>query len=146
MKEQNFKFRKSFAKLVEQMTDKQAGEFIKAVSGYVFFQKPMESKDEFLKGVFIYVKDVLDTEARDRENGKIGGAIVAEKHKEKKGKEVRAEETVTASSIISELIILAAGDESGDKGKHFNKCGSKNFNPYGGGKYPNVNKDDRKSV
>lgn len=56
MKEQNFKFRKTFAKLVEQMTDKQAGEFIKAVSGYVFLGKPMESKDEFLKGVFVYVK------------------------------------------------------------------------------------------
>ena len=77
MKEQNFKFRKSFAKLVEQMTDKQAGEFIKAVCGYVFLQKPMESKDEYLKGVFVYVKATLDTEIRDRENGKLGGAIVA---------------------------------------------------------------------
>lgn len=78
MKEQNFKFRKTFAKLAEQMTDKQAGEFIKAVSGYVFLGKPMESKDEFLKGVFVYVKNALDAERRDRENGKLGGKKIAE--------------------------------------------------------------------
>ena len=82
MKEQNFKFKKSFGKLLEQMTDKQAGEFIKAMCGYVFLHKPMESKDDFLKGVFIYVKNALDTEMRDRENGKLGGAIVAEKYKD----------------------------------------------------------------
>ena len=50
MKEKNFKFKKSFGALVEKMTDKQAGEFIKAVSGYVFNGKPMESKDGVLKG------------------------------------------------------------------------------------------------
>ena len=61
MKEKNFKFRKSFGALVEKMTDKQAGEFIKAVSGYVFNGKPMESKDEFLKGVFVYIKYSIDT-------------------------------------------------------------------------------------
>ena len=79
MKEENFKFKKSFGALVEKMTDKQAGEFIKAVSGYVFNGKPMESKDGYLKGVFLYVQSVLDTAEQNRANGKIGGAIVAGK-------------------------------------------------------------------
>lgn len=116
MKEQNFKFRKSFGKLVEQMTDKQAGEFTKAVCGYVFLHKPMESKDEFLKGVFVYVKDALDTEMRDRENGKLGGAIVAEKYKEMRSR-VLTEESVSESNFVSQLIVVASGgnDDAADK-------------------------------
>ena len=51
MKEKNFKFKVNFAKLVKGMTDKQAGEFIKGVSDYVFYNKPLETKDEYLKGV-----------------------------------------------------------------------------------------------
>jgi hypothetical protein len=84
LKEKNFKFRASFGKLVESMTDKQAGEFIKVVSGYAFCGKPMETKDEYLKGVFIYVKNVLDTEMISRQNGKKGADVLAEKrHKGK---------------------------------------------------------------
>ncbi len=100
MKEQNFKFRKSFAKLMEQMTDKQAGEFIKAMSGYVFFGKPMESKDEFVKGVFIYVKDVLDTEARDRENGKLGA---------RKKNELRIKAERNQSDCIARVLVGGDG-------------------------------------
>lgn len=103
MKEQNFKFRKSFAKLVEQMTDKQAGEFIKAVSGYVFLGKPMESKDEFLKGVFVYVKSALDAEMRDRENGKLGA---------KKKTELRIKAERNQSACIAR--VLVGGDSMGE--------------------------------
>ncbi len=112
MKEQNFKFKKSFGKLLEQMTDKQAGEFIKAMCGYVFLHKPMESKDDFLKGVFIYVKNALDTEMRDRENGKLGGAIVAEKYKDLRNRFATEETTVSETNVVSQLIIVAASDES----------------------------------
>lgn len=150
MKEKNFKFRESFGKLIEQMTDKQAGEFIKAVSGYVFGGKPMESKDEYLKGVFVFVKDALDTEVRDRENGKLGGAIVAEKYKAMRGKVTTEEVSVSETNVVSQLIIVAAdaqGAAQSDKGKPYKKNGRpKNFNAYGGGKYPNDNKDDRKAV
>ena len=151
MKEQNFKFRKSFAKLVEQMTDKQAGEFIKAVCGYVLEGKPMESKDEYLKGVFVFVQNALDTEVRDRENGKIGGAIVAEKYKEMRGKVTTEEVSVSETNVVSQLIIVAAdaqGAAQSDKGKPYKKNGRpKNYNAYGGGKSPNENKDDhRKAV
>jgi hypothetical protein len=142
MKEKNFKFRKSFGALVEKMTDKQAGEFIKAVSGYVFNGKPMESKDEFLKGVFVYIKDALDTEIRDRENGKIGGAIVAEKYKEMRQRFATEEESVSETNVVSQLIILSADaqgatDEKAqtEKSKPYKKRGRpQTVNAYGGKK------------
>ena len=154
MKEQNFKFRKSFGDLVEQMTDKQAGEFIKTVCGYVFSRIPMESKDEFLKGVFVYVKNALDTEVRDRENGRLGGIIVADKNREMRNNGATTEQTITESSIVSQLIILSGG-EGDDKGAdaprhqsggHIKKYGIPNkFKAYGGGKFAHANKDDHKA-
>ena len=111
MKEKNFKFRASFGKLVEKMTDKQAGEFIKAVSGYVFNGKPLETKDEYLKGVYLYVQNVLETEAQNRENGKLGGAIVAEKYKEIRKKIFTDEQAVSESNFLSQLIIVSSSAE-----------------------------------
>ena len=108
MKEKNFKFKKSFGVLVKKMTNRQAGEFIKAVSGYVFDGKPMESKDEYLKGVFLYVQSVLDTAEQNRANGKIGGAIVAEKYKELRARFATEEALVSETNVVSQLIIVSA--------------------------------------
>lgn len=132
MKEKNFKFREKFGKLVENMTDKQAGEFIKAVSGYVFENKPMESKDEYLKGVFLYVRNVLDTDIQNRENGKLGGAITAEKKRKKEATIIRE------SSIVSELIVVASGEQS--KAENRNGAGVKPFQNqgYSGASNPNA--------
>lgn len=154
MKEKNFKFKKSFGALVEKMTDKQAGEFIKAVSGYVFNGKPMESKDGYLKGVFLYVQNVLDTAEQNRANGKIGGAIVAEKYKEMRKRFATEEVSVSETNVVSQLIILSAdaqgaANESAPtaENKPYKKRGRpKKVNAYGGGKCPNENKDDRKAV
>ncbi len=82
------------------MTDKQAGEFIKAMSGYVFFGKSMESKDEFVKGVFVYVKNVLDAEMRDRENGKLGA---------KKKTELRIKAERNQSDCIARVLVGGDG-------------------------------------
>lgn len=111
MKEKNFKFRASFGKLVENMTDKQAGEFIKAVSGYVFNKKPLETKDEYLKGVYLYVQNILETEAQNREHGKIGGAIVAEKYKDVRKQIFTKEQTVSESNYLSQLIIVTESEQ-----------------------------------
>lgn len=155
MKEKNFKFRESFGALVEKMTDKQAGEFIKAVSGYMFGGKPMESKDEYLKGVFLYVQNVLDTEMRDRENGKIGGAIVAEKYKEMRSRFMTEETMVSETNVVSQLIIVStdaqgAADEKPqtDKPVTHKKRGrrGKTENADGGVKSPDANKDDQQAV
>lgn len=139
MKEKNFKFRETFGALVEKMTDKQAGEFIKAVSGYMFGGKPMESKDEYLKGVFLYVQNILDTEMRDRANGKLGGAIVAEKYKEMRSR-VMTEETVSESNIVSQLIFVAAGGESDMSENVLSETESETKKRRGRPKTVNVNK------
>ena len=158
MKEKNFKFRESFGALVEKMTDKQAGEFIKAVSGYVFGGKPMESKDEYLKGVYLYVQNVLDTEAQNREHGKIGGAIVAEKYKEIRSKIFTKDQTVSESNILSQLIIVSADAQSAADSKAQTEVQTekavpkkrgrrpKTVNAYNGVKNPTENKDDHKAV
>lgn len=154
MKEKSFKFKKSFGVLVEKMTDKQAGEFIKAVSGYVFNGKPMESKDGYLKGVFLYVQSVLDTAEQNRANGKIGGAIVAEKYKEMRQRFATEEVSVSETNVVSQLIILSADaqgatDEKAqtEKSKPYKKRGRpKTVNAYGGKKSPTESKDDQRAV
>ncbi len=155
MKEQNFKFKKSFGNLVEQMTDKQAGEFIKAVCGYVFNGKPMESKDEYLKGVFVYVKAALDTEIRDRENGKLGGAIVAEKYKGMRQRVTTEEVSVSETNVVSQLIIVSADAQGAaeetaqnDKPVTHKKRGRrpKTVNANGGKKNSTASKDDQQAV
>lgn len=156
MKEKSFKFREKYGKLVEKMTDKQAGEFIKAVSGYMFGGKPMESKDEYLKGVFLYVQSVFDTELRDRENGRLGGAIVAEKYKEMRSRFMTEEAMVSESNVVSQLIIVSSGEQSAavdekqqtDKPAPQKKRGRrpKTLNAYGGSESLNEKKGDRKTV
>lgn len=150
MKEKNFKFKESFGALVEKMTNRQAGEFIKAVSGYVFGGKPMESKDEYLKGVFLYVQTVLDTAAQNRENGRIGGAIVAEKYREIRSKIMTEESTVSETNVVSQLIIVSADAQSAadekpqiEKDKPYKKRGRPKKDEM---KSSNENKDDRKAV
>jgi len=154
MKEKNFKFKKSFGVLVKKMTNRQAGEFIKVVSGYVLDSKPMESKDEYLKGVFLYVQSVFDTAEQNRANGKIGGAIVAEKYKELRQRYATEEVSVSETNVVSQLIIVSADAQGAaeekpqtEKKKAYKKRGRpKKVNAYGGAKNPNENKDDHKAV
>lgn len=81
MKEKSFRFRESFAKAVRTMTDKQAGRFIKGLSDNVFDNKYFTTNDKALKSAFILVKSALEADERDRENGRKGGIISAEKRK-----------------------------------------------------------------
>lgn len=67
-----FKFKKEYYDLIKELTDKQAGEFIKGVCTYVYEGKPFITKDEYLKGLFVYVKRELDVSEMNRANGKKG--------------------------------------------------------------------------
>lgn len=78
MKEKNFKFKKSYAKVIKDMTDKQAGEFIKGICGYAFEDKPFVTKDGYLKGLYLYIKQDLDVSAMNAANGKKGAEKLAE--------------------------------------------------------------------
>lgn len=81
MKEKNFKFKESYARTLKSMSDKQAGQFIKAVCGYVFQNVPFETKDKFLKGTYLYMQRAIDEERVNVKYGKVGGAIRAEQIK-----------------------------------------------------------------
>ena len=72
MKMKKFKFKKAYYDLIKELTDKQAGEFVKGVCAYVYEGKPFITKDEYLKGLFVYVKRELDVSEMNSVNGKKG--------------------------------------------------------------------------
>ena len=89
MKERNFKIRESYAKAIEVMDDKTAGQFIKGVCDYVFKGKPFEAKEQILRSNYSLIKAILDAESVDRENGKKGAAVIAEKKRQRNNQEVK---------------------------------------------------------
>lgn len=73
-----FKFKREYYDLIKELTDKQAGEFVKGVCAYVYEGKPFITKDEYLKGLFVYVKRELDVSEMNRVNGKKGAEKLVE--------------------------------------------------------------------
>lgn len=65
-------FKEQYYKIIKELTDKQAGEFIKGICAYVYEGKPFITKDEYLKGLFMYVKRELDVSEMNSINGKKG--------------------------------------------------------------------------
>lgn len=94
--------------IIKELTDKQAGEFVKGVCAYAFEGKPFITKDEYLKGLIMYAKRMLDISEMNRINGKKGGDKIAE---------IRAKERAVGVIIGSVLIASAAAKESADKGE-----------------------------
>ncbi len=84
MKIKRFKFKKEYYELIKERTDKQAGEFIKGVCAYVYESKPFITKDEYLKGLFVYVKRELDVSEMNSVNGKKGADKLAENKRRNK--------------------------------------------------------------
>lgn len=111
MKEKSFKFRESFGNAVKAMDDKQAGKFIKGLCNYVFDHRYFESSDVALKSTFTLVKCFLDTEQRDRENGKQGGKLSAEMRKRERGGMVLTvgvqEKTSPLDDMLKSVISMA---------------------------------------
>ena len=70
--------KKHYDEILKELTDKQAGEFVKGVCAYVYEGKPFITKDEYLKGLFVYVKRELDVSEMNRVNGKKGADKLAE--------------------------------------------------------------------
>lgn len=73
-----FNFKKEFYDLIKDLSDKQAGEFVKGVCAYAYEGKPFITKDEYLKGLFLYVKRELDVSKQNSINGKKGAEKRAE--------------------------------------------------------------------
>ena len=62
--------KKHYDEILKELTDKQAGEFVKGVCAYAFEGKPFITKDEYLKGLFMYAKRMLDISEMNSVNGK----------------------------------------------------------------------------
>lgn len=80
----NFKIREQDYKAMQGMTEKEAGQFIKGLCGYAFDGVPLETKDAKIASAYAYAKVALDVSAQNRENGKKGGFIMAERIRGKK--------------------------------------------------------------
>ena len=70
--------KKHYDEILKELTDKQAGEFVKGVCAYVYEGKPFITKDEYLKGLFLYAKRMLDVSEMNSINGKKGADKLAE--------------------------------------------------------------------
>lgn len=92
MKNKVVKIKKEYYKAMKLMTDKQIAEFVKGMCDYVYEGKPLITKDDFLKGVFMYVQRDFDESAQNSLNGKRG----AEKRKERK----RTEEITSSLEVV----------------------------------------------
>ena len=82
MKERHFKLRESYAQAIWAMDDRTAGQFVKGVCDYVFKGKSFESKEQILSSNYSLIKATLDGEKADRENGRKGAAVLAEKRRQ----------------------------------------------------------------
>ena len=114
-----FKFNKSFYSIMRDMTDKQAGEFIKGICGYAFENKPFITKDEYLKGVYLYVKREIDVSKENSVNGRKGGLISAEIRRNEE-QENAYKEAMIAGGVVAEHAVeilvncLKNGAENGE--------------------------------
>lgn len=77
MKNKIVKVTKDYYGFIKEMTDKQAGEFIRSVCGRVYEGKPFVTKDSYLKGVFAFVERDLQVSAQNSINGKKGAELLA---------------------------------------------------------------------
>lgn len=73
------KIRQQDYKAIQGMNERQAGQFIKGLCGYAFDGVPMETQDAKIASAYAYAKVALDVSAQNRENGKKGGLIMAER-------------------------------------------------------------------
>ena len=89
MANRNFKLREQDYKAMLDMTEKQAGQFIKGLCGYAFDGVPMETKGAKIAPAYAYAKTALDISFKSRENGRKGGLLVAERMRGAKASPVK---------------------------------------------------------
>lgn len=99
------KFKKEYYDLIKELTDKQAGEFVKGVCAYIYASKPFLTKDEYLKGLFLYIKRELDVSEMNRVNGKKGA---------EKRLEIKRRNNAVGVIIGSVVVARAAKKDSAD--------------------------------
>lgn len=92
--------------LMKELSDKQAGEFIKGVCAYAFEGKPFVTKDKYLKGLFVYAKRALDASEMNSINGKKGAE-----------KRIENERRNAAIGMIVGSVMVASAAKKDNSGK-----------------------------
>ena len=82
MRNKFFKFNENYAKVIKHLDDKQAGQYVKAISDYAFEGKTYAGKDAAVKTAFTFTKQQIDEDKFYREKGKLGGQKIAERKRE----------------------------------------------------------------
>ena len=107
MKNKFFKFSENYAKVIKHLDDKQAGQYVKAISDYAFEGKTYAGKDAAVKTAFVFTKQQIDEDKFYREKGKLGGQKIAERKRETEEETPILKsviETVVASELLNSLL------------------------------------------
>ena len=116
MKERNFKLTQTMYDVIKIMDDKTAGKFFKSVCDYAFHGKVYDGKDVTIKSNFTLVKSIIDGQARDRANGKLGAEKTNEMRKKREAVEAM-KKMVISSSIVSGIGKIMTDLEKQDEKK-----------------------------
>lgn len=108
----NFKLREQEYKAMQGMSEKQAGQFIKGLCGYVFERVPFETKDAKVAMAYAYAKTAQDVSAQNRENGRKGGLLMAERMRSMKQMPKRTSVSDSPMDMLLKGIVLSVADES----------------------------------
>lgn len=107
MKNKFFKFNENYAKVIKHLDDRQAGQYVRAISDYAFEGKTYGGKDTAVKTAFTLTKQMIDDEKFYREKGRLGGQKIAERKREtEEGNPILKSviETVIASELLSGML------------------------------------------
>lgn len=115
MKNKFFKFSENYANVIKHLDDRQAGQYVKAISDYAFEGKTYAGKDTAVKTAFTLTKQMIDDEKFYREKGRLGGQKIAERKRTDDG-QIESDtmlKSVIGTVIASELLsgMLGKQDE-----------------------------------
>lgn len=103
MRNKFFKFNENYAKVIRHLDDRQAGQYVRAISDYAFEGKTYAGKDTAVKTAFVFTKQQIDEDKFYREKGKLGGQKIAERKRETE-EENPILKSVIGTVIASELL------------------------------------------
>lgn len=128
MKEEAFKFKKSYAEAIENMSDRQAGVFIKGMCRYAFLKQPFLSKEKSLQSTFVLVKKLLDEEKFYQEKGKEGAYAKVENEKQRLENKAQKNALDSIDDVLNKVVAsLFRADENEDLESEKSVAKSKNF-------------------
>ena len=107
MRNNFFKFNENYAKVIKHLDDRQAGQYVRAISDYAFEGKTYGGKDTAVKTAFTLTKQMIDDEKFYREKGRLGRQKIAKRKRETEEENPILKsviETVVASELLNSLL------------------------------------------